>query len=107
MYASALLNSLVNESDIDFPVFIDSPMQKFDKDHAENIINNFYPNVSSQVVIFPLIHKELTESEYNLLKKNVSQSYIINNIDHDKSTFLKIDSDNLIVEYDKIYDLSN
>ncbi len=107
MYASALLNALVNESDIEFPVFIDSPMQKFDKDHAENIIKNFYPNVSSQVIIFPLIHKELTESEYNLLKKNMSQAYIINNIDHDKSEFLKVDCENLITEYNKLYDLSN
>jgi DNA sulfur modification protein DndD len=38
MYASAFLKSLVDESDIEFPVFIDSPMQKFDKDHAENVI---------------------------------------------------------------------
>lgn len=28
MYASALLSSLVDESEIEFPVFIDSPMQK-------------------------------------------------------------------------------
>jgi DNA sulfur modification protein DndD len=32
MYASALLKALVDESDIEFPVFIDSPMQKFDRD---------------------------------------------------------------------------
>ncbi len=64
MYASALLKALVDESDIEFPVFIDSPMQKFDKDHAENMINEFYPNVSEQVVLFPLIHKELTEDEF-------------------------------------------
>jgi DNA sulfur modification protein DndD len=49
MYASALLNALVDESDIEFPVFIDSPMQKFDEEHAENIIKK-----SNQVVIFPL-----------------------------------------------------
>src|SRR5690606_3854531 len=67
MYASALLKALVDESDIEFPVFIDSPMQKFDRDHAENVIKEFYPNVSKQVVLFPLIHKELTESEFNLL----------------------------------------
>ena len=55
MYSSALLSALVDESNIDFPVFIDSPMQKFDKEHAENIIRHFYPNVSEQVVLFPLI----------------------------------------------------
>ena len=75
MYASALLKALVDESEIEFPVFIDSPMQKFDKDHAENVIKEFYPNVSKQVVLFPLIHKELTESEFNLLKSNINKSH--------------------------------
>ncbi len=77
MYASALLKALVDESDIEFPVFIDSPMQKFDRDHAENVIKEFYPNVSKQVVLFPLIHKELTESEFNLLKPKISKFYRI------------------------------
>lgn len=36
MYASALLSALVDESEIEFPVFIDSPMQKFDETHSEN-----------------------------------------------------------------------
>lgn len=49
MYASALLSSLVDESEIEFPVFIDSPMQKFDEQHAENIIKYFYPNVSWKI----------------------------------------------------------
>lgn len=66
MYATALLKGLVDESNISFPVFIDSPMQKFDKDHAENVIKEFYPNVSEQVVLFPLIHKELTEKYLNV-----------------------------------------
>lgn len=80
MYASALLNALVDESDIEFPVFIDSPMQKFDEEHAKNIIKHFYPNVSKQVVIFPLINKELTEQEYIQLQDNVCKAYLINNV---------------------------
>ena len=103
MYASALLKSLVDESDIDFPVFIDSPMQKFDKEHAENVIKEFYPNVSKQVILFPLIHKELTESEYELLKPNVSRTYIIDNVKNYQSQFVEFESDNLIKEYNKLY----
>ena len=41
MYATALLHGLVAESEIEFPVFIDSPMQKFDEEHAENIVKHF------------------------------------------------------------------
>lgn len=103
MYASALLKALVDESDIAFPVFIDSPMQKFDKDHAENVIKEFYPNVSEQVVLFPLIHKELTESEFELLKPNISKSYIIHNVSTDASTFEEAEPDNLIKKYNELY----
>ena len=107
MYASALLNALVDESDIEFPVFIDSPMQKFDKEHAENIIRHFYPNVSEQVVLFPLIHKELTKEEYLLLQNKVSKTYLINNINNDSSTFLDVVPEKLIEQYDQLYVASN
>lgn len=103
MYASALLKALVDESEIEFPVFIDSPMQKFDKDHAENVIKEFYPNVSKQVVLFPLIHKELTESEFNLLKSNISKSYIIHNFSTDASKFVEAVPESLINTYNELY----
>lgn len=103
MYASALLKALVDESDIEFPVFIDSPMQKFDKDHAENVIKEFYPNVSKQVVLFPLIHKELTESEFELLKPNISKSYIIHNFSTDASEFIEAVPESLIKTYNELY----
>jgi len=103
MYASALLHALVDESDIDFPVFIDSPMQKFDEEHAENIIKYFYPNVSKQVIIFPLINKELTASEYLQLKPNVNRTYLINNISTDSSVFLETSPDDFLATYKEIY----
>ncbi|QTY26356.1 DNA sulfur modification protein DndD [Flavobacterium sp. CS20] len=77
LYATALLKALVDESGIEFPVFIDSPLQKFDKDHSRNIIEEFYPNISDQVVLFPLLEKELTEKEYQLMTPYLSQVYMI------------------------------
>jgi hypothetical protein len=43
LYATSILKALVDESGIQFPVFIDSPLQKFDKSHATKIITEFYP----------------------------------------------------------------
>jgi DNA sulfur modification protein DndD len=103
MYASALLNSLVDESEIEFPVFIDSPMQKFDEQHAVNIIKYFYPNVSKQVVIFPLINKELTAQEYLLLQSNVCRAYLINNTSTDSSEFLETTPETFLETYNKTY----
>jgi DNA sulfur modification protein DndD len=79
LYATALLKALVDESGIKFPVFIDSPLQKFDKYHSKNIIKEFYPDISEQVVLFPLLEKELSEAEYNYLKPNVNKVYTIEN----------------------------
>ena len=89
LYATAILNALVEESGIEFPVFIDSPLQKFDSIHSRNIITKFYPNVSKQVVIFPLLGKELSEDEYNALLPNVNRVYVIENEDG-CSSFRKI-----------------
>jgi DNA sulfur modification protein DndD len=103
MYASALLSSLVDESEIEFPVFIDSPMQKFDEEHAENIIRHFYPNVSKQVVIFPLINKELTAKEYNILQSKVCKAFLINNTSTDSSEFLETTPEQFIITYNDLY----
>lgn len=107
MYATALLRGLVEESDIQFPVFIDSPMQKFDEQHAENIIRYFYPNISEQVIIFPLINKELTEREYNILSRNIAQTYLINNLHEDKSEFLVLEPTELFNTYNRMYNHVN
>jgi DNA sulfur modification protein DndD len=79
LYATTLLKSLVDESEIKFPVFIDSPLQKFDKVHSKNIITEFYPNVSKQVVLFPLLFKELTKDEYGYMLPNVKDVFFIKN----------------------------
>ncbi|MDD2575913.1 MAG: DNA sulfur modification protein DndD [Bacteroidales bacterium] len=79
LYATSLLKSLVEESGIQFPVFIDSPLQKFDKSHANKIITEFYPTVSKQVILFPLLHKELTESELETMKLFINSAYLLKN----------------------------
>lgn len=90
LYATALLKALVTESHIQFPVFIDSPLQKLDKKHSTNIIRDFYPAVSSQVVLFPLLEKELNEEEYQLLKPKVGKACLIEQKDTARSSFKEV-----------------
>lgn len=90
LYATSILKALVDESGIQFPVFIDSPLQKFDKTHASKIISEFYPSISKQVVIFPLLYKEITSAELELMKPYVNSAYIIaNEVSH--SSFETVD----------------
>lgn len=79
LYATSILRAMVIESGIDFPIFVDSPLQKFDSEHAENIITKFYPTISSQVVLLPLLEKELTFKEFKLMEQNVNSVYKILN----------------------------
>jgi len=103
MYATALLRGLVEESEIEFPVFIDSPMQKFDEEHARNIIQFFYPSIAEQVIIFPLINKELTEREYTLLSEHVAGAYFIVNRTSDHSEFVPVAPNELFEKYNELY----
>lgn len=103
MYATALLRGLVEESEIEFPVFIDSPMQKFDEEHAQNIIKSFYPHISEQVIIFPLINKELTTREYTLLSDRVAGAYFIVNRTADHSEFVSVAPNQLFEKYNEMY----
>lgn len=97
LYATSILKALVDESGIQFPVFIDSPLQKFDKSHATKIITEFYPQISKQVVLFPLLYKELTVDEYNVMKPLVNATYMIMN-DTTHSYFKQIELDNFMIE---------
>lgn len=102
IYATALLKALIDESNIKFPVFIDSPLQKLDPTHSRNIICAFYPNLSEQVVLFPLLEKELSEAEYELILPHVKETFLIKNIHEDSSVFVPSPPTKLFKEYKKL-----
>ncbi|MFD2524161.1 AAA family ATPase [Emticicia soli] len=104
LYATSLLKALVDESNIKFPIFIDSPLQKFDPYHTKNIISEFYPFISEQVVLLPLLKKELTESEYYLLLPRINDAYFITSIDQGYSSFAEIEPEKIFKHYDSIYE---
>lgn len=98
LYATSLLKSLVDESNIKFPVFIDSPLQKFDKSHSSKIITEFYPSISEQVVLFPLLHKELTKPEMDMMLPFVGSATLITN-DTTRSGFKAAKAEHLFDDY--------
>ncbi len=102
LYATALLKALVDESNIRFPIFIDSPLQKFDRSHSENIINKFYPNISGQVILLPLLQKELNEAEYRLLQPKLGQTYLLIQKGKYTSSFERVKPTNLFNVHGKM-----
>jgi len=104
LYATALLKSLVDESNIQFPVFIDSPLQKFDKTHSHNIIKDFYPGISDQVVLFPLIEKEMTYEEFEMLVPKINKAYLIKQEEEYHSDLIEVQPTQLFKQAKEIYE---
>ena len=73
-------------------------MQKLDPSHSKNILTKFYPTVSKQVVLFPLLLKELTENEYKLIQNITSKTYLIQN-ENDGSSFVEVKPSELFETY--------
>lgn len=104
LYATAILQALVTEASFDFPVFIDSPMQKLDATHAKNIITYFYPSVSKQVVLLPLLQKEMSEKEFDLLEPYVKSAHLIyHKPEESASTFIHVENEKLFETINKLY----
>ena len=98
LYATAILKALVEESGIDFPVLVDSPLQKFDDKHSRSVITGFYPQISKQVILLPLLNKELVREEYELLSQHVNSTFVIDNLSEEASQFREVDPDKLFTE---------
>jgi DNA sulfur modification protein DndD len=78
LFVTALLKALITESGVQFPVFIDSPLQKLDQVHAANLVKYFYPEAARQVILLPLPHNELRQEEFELLKPHIDKCYVLN-----------------------------
>ena len=76
LYAIALLKALIDESGMSFPVVIDSPLQKLDKEHALTLLETVLPALS-QVFILPIPVKEFSEREYEAVKSTIHSLYLI------------------------------
>lgn len=85
IYISCLIKAILSESIQNFPIFIDTPLGRLDHEHIENILNNYYPDLSSQVVLLAT-NNEITPRRYNSIISKVAKSYLIIN-DNKKSIF--------------------
>jgi DNA sulfur modification protein DndD len=85
IYISCLIKAILNESIQSYPIFIDTPLGRLDHEHIENILKNYYPNLSGQVVLLAT-NNEITPRRYNSIASKVSISYLITN-ENKKSNF--------------------
>jgi DNA sulfur modification protein DndD len=87
IYISSLIKAILSLSIQEFPIFIDTPLGRLDDEHIKNILLNYYPDLASQVVLMAT-NNEIPPSRYNLVRDNISQTYLLENINN-KTTFKK------------------
>lgn len=85
IYISCLIKAILSESIQNFPIFIDTPLGRLDHEHIENILNNYYPDLSNQVVLLAT-NNEITPRRYKSISDKISKSYLIVN-EKKKSNF--------------------
>jgi len=74
IFAIALLWALRQISNKPFPVVIDTPLGRLDSDHRDNLINNYFPHVSHQVILFST-DTEVDKQYFLELNSNISHAY--------------------------------
>lgn len=81
MFAIAMIWALRQLSGRPYPVVIDTPLGRLDSDHRENLVNQYFPHVSHQVILFST-DTEVDRSYFEELQPFISHSY---HLDFDES----------------------
>jgi DNA sulfur modification protein DndD len=76
--ATALLWAMKEVPGHEMPVVIDTPLGRIDRENQENMLLNYYPHLSHQVIILPT-NAEIDHRKRNLIINHVAQEYVISN----------------------------
>ncbi len=82
LYAIAMLWGLARTSGRPLPVIIDTPLSRLDSDHRRNLIHNYFPHASHQVILLST-DTEVDKQLYKELSPHLSHCY---HLVYDKQT---------------------
>lgn len=74
IYAVAMLWALARTSGRPLPFMIDTPLGRLDADHRENIVQNFFPHASHQIILFST-DTEIDQRLFEKLQPYISRAY--------------------------------
>lgn len=88
LLAISTLWGLARVSGRPLPNIIDTPLGRLDSKHRANLIENYFPNASHQVIILST-DEEITPSSFEKLKRRVGKSYELYYSDETASTEIR------------------
>ena len=74
IYAISILEALAKTSGKKLPIIIDTPLGRLDSKHRNNLIQNYFPHASHQVLILST-DTEVDEAFYKELSASISHAY--------------------------------
>lgn len=74
IYAISILEALAKTSGKKLPIIIDTPLGRLDSKHRKNLIQNYFPHASHQVLILST-DTEVDEAFYKELSASISHAY--------------------------------
>jgi DNA sulfur modification protein DndD len=74
IFATALLWALAEISGRPLPFIVDTPLGRLDQAHRENLVENFFPEASHQVLVFST-DTEIDDQYYEKLDDDVARAY--------------------------------
>lgn len=74
LYAVAMLWALGLTSGRPLPVIVDTPLARLDSDHRENLVRNYFPNASHQVIILST-DTEIDTRFFQMLEDDLARAY--------------------------------
>ncbi|WP_330632932.1 DNA sulfur modification protein DndD [Halocatena halophila] len=74
IFATSLLWALAEISGRPLPFIIDTPLGRLDQNHRNNLIKQFFPEASHQVLIFST-DTEIDDQQYKVLSRDVAKAY--------------------------------
>lgn len=76
--ATALLWAMKDAVGREMPVVIDTPLGRIDRENQDHMLTNYYPNLSSQVIVLPT-NTEIDRRKWEKLRPMIAREYKIVN----------------------------
>lgn len=88
IYAMSMLWALAKTSKQKLPFIIDTPLARLDSNHRDNLIEQFFPHASHQMMIFST-NTEVDKQYFDRLQPYIGQAYNLEYCEDSKSTVVK------------------
>lgn len=88
LLAVSILWGLARASGRPLPVVVDTPLGRLDAVHRDNIVSQYFPRASHQVLLLST-DKEIDERYYEMLAPFISRSYVLDFDEKKRSTIIR------------------